>query len=154
MVAEIFLYSKLYHLLQRVDRRAMGTEEGGELQLWREEWDYLFRNPPALPNINGDADFLGEEGHQYIEIGYFFAHLMLHAQALKLLDDGKGTPIEGSPAPVRTPGGEMSTHDQKKSHMSAISQLSTQILQRARRVEVVEMRVISHDYLELIIARY
>jgi hypothetical protein len=109
---------------------------------------------PALPSMNGDADCLGEEGHQYIEIGYFFAHLMLHAQALKLLDDGKGTPIEGSPAPVRTPGGEMSTHDQKKSHMSAISQLSTQILQRAQRVEVVDMRVISHDYLELIIARY
>jgi hypothetical protein len=99
--------------------------------------------PHPTPNTNGDADYLGEEGHQYIEIGYFFAHLMLHAQALKLLDDGKGTPIEGSPAPVRTPGGEMSTHDQKKSHMSAISQLSTQILQRARRVEVVEMRVLS-----------
>ena len=49
MVAEIFLYSKLYRLLQRVDRRAMGTEEGGELQLWREEWDYLFRTTPDMP---------------------------------------------------------------------------------------------------------
>jgi len=49
MVAEIFLYSKLYRLLQRVDRRAMGTEEGGELQLWREEWDYLFRNASPPP---------------------------------------------------------------------------------------------------------
>ena len=47
MVAEIILYSKLYRLLQRVstDRRAIGTEDGGELQLWREEWDYLFRTP-------------------------------------------------------------------------------------------------------------
>ena len=45
MVAEISLYSKLYRLLQRVstDRRAIGTEDGGELQRWREQWDYLFR---------------------------------------------------------------------------------------------------------------
>jgi len=55
MVAEIFLYSKLYRLLQRVDRRAMGTEEGGELQLWREEWDYLFRNPSFI--CNNGIDF-------------------------------------------------------------------------------------------------
>ena len=48
MVAEIFLYSKLYRLLQRIstDRRVIGTEEGGELQLWREQWDYLFRTSP------------------------------------------------------------------------------------------------------------
>jgi hypothetical protein len=81
---------------------------------------------------------IDEEGHQYIEIGYYFAHLMLHAQALKLLDEGRSTPIDGSPA--RTPS-DISTHDKKKTHMSAISQLSTQILQRARRVEVVEIRV-------------
>ena len=43
MVAEINLYSKLYRLLQRVTTRARGTEDGGELQAWREEWDYLFR---------------------------------------------------------------------------------------------------------------
>jgi hypothetical protein len=42
MVAEISLYSKLYFLLQRVDRRAIGTEEGGELSQWKQEWDYLF----------------------------------------------------------------------------------------------------------------
>jgi hypothetical protein len=87
---------------------------------------------------------VGQEGHQYIEIGYYFAHLMLHAQALKLLDDGKQTPIEsGSPASAaRTPSDmPASTYDAKKTHMSAISQLSTQILSRARRVEVAEIRV-------------
>ena len=49
MVAEIFLYSKLYRLLQMagVDRRrAPGTEDGGELQRWKDEWDYLFRTIP------------------------------------------------------------------------------------------------------------
>jgi hypothetical protein len=68
---------------------------------------------------------------------------MLHAQALKLLDDGHhvaGTPTE--PSPGRTPSSDISQQDQKKSHMSAISQLSTQILQRAQRVEVGELRVL------------
>jgi hypothetical protein len=54
MVAEILLYSKLYRLLQRVgsDRRTAppGTEDGGELQIWRDEWDYLFRTCPPLPH--------------------------------------------------------------------------------------------------------
>jgi hypothetical protein len=53
MVAEILLYSKLYNLLQRVgtsDIRGMGTEEGGELQTWRENWNYLFRTSQvAIP---------------------------------------------------------------------------------------------------------
>lgn len=68
---------------------------------------------------------------------------MLHAQALKLLDDGKQTPVDfGSPATTaRTPTDLPSSQDAKKSHMSAISQLSTQILSRARRVEVAEIRV-------------
>jgi hypothetical protein len=43
MVAEISLYSKLYFLLQRIDRRAIGTEDGGELSLWKKDWEYLFR---------------------------------------------------------------------------------------------------------------
>jgi len=73
---------------------------------------------------------------------------MLHAQALKLLDDThhaeRGTPIDGSPAALpRTPGSE-TQYEMKKSHMSAISQLSTQILQRARRVEITEIRVLAH----------
>lgn len=53
MVAEILLYSILYRLLQRVgtDRRSAppGTEDGGELQMWREQWDYLFRTQPFPP---------------------------------------------------------------------------------------------------------
>ena len=84
-----------------------------------------------------------EDGHQYIEIGYYFAHLMLRAQALKLLEEsgggGRQTSVDGSPA-ARTPS-DFSSHEAKKSHMSAISQLSTQILTRARRVEVSEIRV-------------
>jgi hypothetical protein len=81
---------------------------------------------------------IDEDGHQYIEIGYYFAHLMLQAQALKLLDASRATPVDGSPA--KTPS-DISSHDQKKSYMSAISHLSTQILQRVRRVEVEEIRV-------------
>jgi hypothetical protein len=88
---------------------------------------------------------VGEDGHQYIEIGYYFAHLMLRAQALKLLDDGKSTPI-GSPVSRSSASTELSSHEAKKSHMSAISQLSTQILQRARLVEVAEIRVSLHPY--------
>ena len=83
-----------------------------------------------------------EDGHQYIEIGYYFAHLMLRAQALKLLEEsgaGRQTPVDGSPI-ARTPT-DFSSHEAKKSHMSAISQLSTQILNRARLVEVAEIRV-------------
>ena len=52
MVAEILLYSTLYRLLHRQgsnERRA--GEEGGELELWREQWDYLFRILPLLPRI-------------------------------------------------------------------------------------------------------
>ena len=79
------------------------------------------------------------EGHQYIEIGYYFAHLMLHAQALKFLEEEKNGSSAGSPA--RSPT-DVTTLEQKKQHMSAISQLSTQILQRARRVEVAEIRVL------------
>lgn len=109
MVAEILLYSKLYSLLQ-----LQGQGDPAELDAWREQWDYLFR----------------QEGHQYIEIGYYFAHLMLHAQALKLLDEVK--------SPGESPGGDA---EAKKARMSAISQLSTQIFQRARRVEVSEIRV-------------
>jgi hypothetical protein len=151
MVAEILLYSTLYRLLHRQgsnERRA--GEEGGELELWREQWDYLFRIPPFpyyLPFTGycvTELTGLGQEGHQYIEIGYYFAHLMLHAQALKLLDDGKQTPIEsGSPASAARTPSDMppSTYDAKKTHMSAISQLSTQILSRARRVEITEIRV-------------
>jgi hypothetical protein len=152
MVAEILLYSTLYRLLHRQgsnERRA--GEEGGELELWREQWDYLFRILPFPPYYfvftgycETELTGLGQEGHQYIEIGYYFAHLMLHAQALKLLDDGKQTPIEsGSPASAaRTPSDmPSSTYDAKKTHMSAISQLSTQILSRARRVEITEIRV-------------
>src|SRR5271167_1554612 len=86
---------------------------------------------------------VGEDGHQYIEIGYYFAHLMLRAQALKLLDDGKSTPIDGSPVSRTSATAELSSHEAKKSHMSAISQLSTQILQRARLVDVAEIRVSS-----------
>lgn len=125
MVAEILLYSKLYHLLQRVTTSPTPTDPGTDLQAWRDEWDYLFR----------------EDGHQYIEIGFYFAHLMLRAQALKLIDDGRNTPVDGSPAPTRTPDGRGGAAELKKAHMSAISQLSTQILQRARRVEASEMRV-------------
>lgn len=141
MVAEILLYSKLYHLLQRVDkfnRHAIGTEDGGELQHWREEWDYLFRTP--LLHLFEFAETCVElDGHQYIEIGYYFAHLMLHAQALKLSDDGRATPVE-SPATRSTPS-DVASHDSKKSHMSAISKLATQILNSAQRVEVSEIRV-------------
>ena len=104
--------------------------------------------PPTASYLLGivwsELTGLGQEGHQYIEIGYYFAHLMLHAQALKLLDDGKQTPIDsGSPASAaRTPSDlPPSTYDAKKTHMSAISQLSTQILSRARRVEITEIRV-------------
>ena len=79
------------------------------------------------------------EGHQYIEIGYYFAHLMLHAQALKFLEEEKSGSTSGSPTKSPT---DISTLELKKSHMSAISQLSTQILQRARRVEVTEIRVL------------
>lgn len=79
-----------------------------------------------------------EDGHQYIEIGYFFAHLMLHAQALKLLEENRATPVDGSPA--KTPS-DISFHDQKKSHMNMIRRLGTQILQRAQLVEVEEIRV-------------
>src|SRR5438046_1334188 len=86
---------------------------------------------------------IDEDGHQYVEIGYYFAHLMLRAQALKLLEEGgtggRQTPVDGSPA-ARTPT-DFSSPEAKKSHMSAISQLSTQILNRARRVEVAEIRV-------------
>jgi hypothetical protein len=60
MVAEILLYSKLYQLLQRVGvdrRRAPGTEDGGELQLWKEEWDYLFRTVPE--SLSSGHYFLG-----------------------------------------------------------------------------------------------
>ena len=78
------------------------------------------------------------DGHQYIEIGYYFAHLMLHSQALKLLESGGRATPDSSPAPG-TPSAD--PIEQKKSHMSAISQLSTQILQRAHRVEVAEIRV-------------
>jgi hypothetical protein len=85
------------------------------------------------------ALIVDEDGHQYIEIGYYFAHLMLHAQALSIVDEGRATPMSGSPAPG-TPS-DILVHDQKKTHMSAISQLSTQILQRAQRVEVAEIRV-------------
>lgn len=139
MVAEIFLYSKLYRLLQQVstDRRAVGTEDGGELQLWRDQWDYLFRTKSIKKSL-----IIDEDGHQYIEIGYYFAHLMLRAQALKLIEEsgaGRQTPVDGSPI-VRTPT-DFSSHEAKKSHMSAISQLSTQILNRARLVEVAEIRV-------------
>ena len=56
---------------------------------------------------------------------------MLHAQALKLLD-------EATKSPPDSPG---SDSEAKKSHMSAISQLSSKIFQRARRVEVSEIRV-------------
>ena len=84
---------------------------------------------------------IDEEGHQYIEIGYWFAHLMLRAQALKLIDDGRNTPVDGSPAPPRTPSDNRPSAELKKAHMSAISQLSTKILQRARRVETSEIRV-------------
>ena len=42
MVAEILLYSKLYKLLNNINQN--GTDEQGELQQWRDEWDYLFRN--------------------------------------------------------------------------------------------------------------
>jgi hypothetical protein len=141
MVAEILLYSKLYHLLQRVgtsDRRGMGTEEGGELQTWRERWNYLFRmsHDPWLTVV--------EDGHQYIEIGYYFAHLMLHAQALKLLDEPSHVATPSEPSPGRSSTEISQQHDLKKSHMSAISQLSTQILQRAQRVDVTELRVVSH----------
>jgi hypothetical protein len=89
----------------------------------------------------------GVDGHQYIEIGYYFAHLMLRAQALKLLDDGRSTPIDGSPVSRSSATTDLSTYEAKKSHMSAISQLSTQILQRARLVEVAEIRVSLHPYL-------
>ena len=82
---------------------------------------------------------LGEDGHQYIEIGYYFAQLMLHAQGLKFLDDGKSTPIDGSP--VSRTSSDMSSHEAKRFHMIAISRLSIQILQRARHVEVAEIRV-------------
>ena len=57
---------------------------------------------------------------------------MLHAQALKLLDEAK--------SPTESPATEA---EAKKTHMSAISQLSTQIFQRAMRVEVSEIRVLS-----------
>lgn len=87
---------------------------------------------------------VGEDGHQYIEIGFYFAHLMLRAQALKLLDDdGKSTPIDGSPVSRSSVTTELSSREAKKAHMSAISQLSTQILQRARLVEIAEIRVTS-----------
>jgi hypothetical protein len=43
MVAEILLYSKLYKLLN--DPKENGADEQGELQQWRDEWDYLFRTP-------------------------------------------------------------------------------------------------------------
>jgi hypothetical protein len=53
MVAEIFLYHKLYKLLNNPERRATEhsfTEDGQlklgdevELKQWRDEWDYLFR---------------------------------------------------------------------------------------------------------------
>ena len=55
MVAEIFLYAKLYHLLNSPDRhRIMEQSVSGdgklqksaeelELQQWRDEWEYLFR---------------------------------------------------------------------------------------------------------------
>lgn len=96
------------------------------------------------PPFRENSLMVDEDGHQYIEIGYYFAHLMLRAQALKLLEEaggggGRQTPVDGSPA-ARTPT-DFSSHELKKSHMSAISQLSTQILNRARRVEVAEMRV-------------
>jgi hypothetical protein len=82
-----------------------------------------------------------EPGHQYIEIGYWFAHLMLHAKALKFLDEGKtATPGIGSPV-ARSPV-EPSPHlEQRKQHLSAIYQLSSQILQRVQLVEVTEIRV-------------
>ena len=158
MVAEIFLYYKLYRLLQRVgmERRGslvMATEDNVELQAWRDEWDYLFRTPPkqhkaviSLSRVESGAYWLmfacvDEDGHQYIEIGYWFAHLMLRAQALKLIDDGRNTPVDGSPAPARTPSDNRPSAELKKAHMSAISQLSANILQRARRVETSEIRV-------------
>ena len=54
MVAEIFLYYKLYRLLQRVgiDRRGAlvtATEDNAELQAWLDEWDYLFRTAHNHP---------------------------------------------------------------------------------------------------------
>jgi len=57
MVAEIFLYYKLYRLLQRVgmERRGslvMATEDNVELQAWRDEWDYLFRIYPPRHSHN------------------------------------------------------------------------------------------------------
>jgi len=61
---------------------------------------------------------------------------MLHAQALKLLDEAK--------SPTESPATEA---EAKKTHMSAISQLSTQIFQRAMRVEVSEIRVLSFPLL-------
>jgi len=42
MVAEILLYAKLYKLLGGLKENA-GIDEQGELQQWRDEWDYLFR---------------------------------------------------------------------------------------------------------------
>ena len=90
------------------------------------------------------------DGHQYIEIGYYFAHLMLHAQALNILNEGKATPVGGSPASTTS---VTDIHDQKITHMNAINERSTQILQRARRVEVAEMRVDPHWSL-LISARH
>jgi hypothetical protein len=42
MVAEIFLYSKLYSLLQ-----LQGAGDPSELHAWREKWDYLFRIVPC-----------------------------------------------------------------------------------------------------------
>jgi hypothetical protein len=85
------------------------------------------------------ALIIGEDHHQYIEIGYYFAHLMLHSQALNILEEGKMTPVIGSPA-ASTPGG-ISRDEQRKTHVNAIKQLSTSIFQRARRVDVSEIRV-------------
>jgi hypothetical protein len=85
-----------------------------------------------------------QDGHQYIEIGYYFAHLMLHAQALNILEEGKMTPAGASPA-ASTPGG-VARDEQRKKHMTAMRQLSTNIFQRARRVEVSEIRVL-HSFI-------
>jgi len=72
---------------------------------------------------------------------------MLHAQALKFLEGGSEkshnggstSSIAGSPA--KSPTTDIGVLEKKKQHMSAISQLSTQILQRARLVGVAEIRV-------------
>ena len=97
-------------------------------------------NISSVSSLTAKLIIPDQENHQYIEIGYWFAHLMLHAQALKFLDDEKGTlSMIGSPvakSPIDIP-----FLDYRKQHVSAISQLATQILQRAQLVEVSEIRV-------------